>query len=96
MLNQLVLVGRIAKLPNEKNKESVIITLAVPRSFKNKDDEYEVDTLPCSLFGNVGSATLEYCKVGDMVGIKGRLAIKKDKIVIVAEKVTFLSSTSKE
>ena len=96
MLNQLVLVGRIAKLPTEKKKESVVITLAVPRNFKNKDGEYEVDTLPCSLFGNVGSATLEYCQVGDIVGLNGRLEMNKDKIVIVAEKVTFLSSTSKD
>ncbi|MDD4734446.1 MAG: single-stranded DNA-binding protein, partial [Bacilli bacterium] len=45
MLNQTVVVGRIVKDPELKETESgrkvTNITLAVPRSFKNINGEYE-------------------------------------------------------
>ena len=47
MLNQLVLVGRIAKKPElreaDNTKKYSFITLAVPRSFKNINGEYDTD-----------------------------------------------------
>lgn len=47
MLNQLVLVGRIVRKPElketETNKKYSFITLAVPRSFKNVNGEYDTD-----------------------------------------------------
>lgn len=104
MLNQIVLVGRIAKGPEmketENGKKVANILLAVPRSFKNVDGEYETDFLNCSLWDGVASNVTEYCKSGDLVGIKGRVASntyekegkKHYNLDIIAEKVTFLSS----
>lgn len=47
MLNQLVLVGRLVKKPElkeaENKKKYTFITLAVPRSFKNVNGEYDTD-----------------------------------------------------
>ena len=46
MLNQAVLVGRIVKEPELKNTDKgkvTNITLAVPRSFKNQNGEYDTD-----------------------------------------------------
>ena len=46
MLNQAVLVGRIATDPELKDTEKgkvTNITLAVPRSFKNSNGEYDTD-----------------------------------------------------
>lgn len=46
MLNQAVLVGRIVKEPEIKETERgkvSNITLAVPRSFKNSNGEYDTD-----------------------------------------------------
>ena len=47
MLNQAVLVGRIVKEPElkitESGKKVSNITLAVPRSFKNSNGEYDTD-----------------------------------------------------
>ena len=72
MLNQVVLVGRIAKGPElketEKGKKVASILLAVPRSFKNIDGEYETDFLNCSLWDGVATNVCEYCKTGDLVG----------------------------
>ena len=105
MLNQIVLVGRLVKTPEleltENGKKISIITLAVPRSFKNMNGEYDTDFLDCTLWTGVAESTTEYCKSGDIVGIKGRVQsriIEKEdgskykKMEIVAEKVSFLSS----
>lgn len=95
MLNQTVLVGRITSDPKIKEVEErkvCVITLAVPRSYKNENGEYETDFIPCRLFGSIAENTVEYCKKSDLVGIKGRIQSTDNEIEIVAEKVTFLSS----
>lgn len=108
MLNQVVLVGRLVRDPNlhktESNKTLSYITLAIPRSFKNSDGEYETDFIDCVLWEAVAKSTVEFCKKGDIIGVKGRLASrtvekedeKKYLTEVVAEKVTFLSNSKKE
>ncbi len=108
MLNQVVLVGRLVRKPelreSENGKRMSYITLAVPRSFKNMNGEYDTDFIDCLLWDNVAASTVEYCGKGDIVGVKGRLQsriVEKEtgnvnRLEVVAEKVTFLSSKSKE
>ena len=108
MLNQAVLVGRIVKDPELKNTDKgkvTNITLAVPRSFKNQNGEYDTDFISCILWKGVAESTVEYCKKGDLVGVKGRIQTRnveledetrKQYVEIVAEKVTFLSSRRQE
>ena len=100
MLNQTVLVGRLVSDPQinetEDNRKVTTITLAVPRSYKNSEGLYDTDFIPCVLWNGIAENTTNYCKKGDLVGVKGRIQIKEDKIEIVAEKVTFLSNNSKE
>lgn len=109
MLNQAVLVGRIVQNPElretESGKKITRVTLAVPRSFKNSNGEYETDFISCVMWKGVAESTVEYCKQGDLVGIKGRVQSrnyeteeekKRQIIEIVAEKVTFLSSKEKD
>ena len=106
MLNQIVLVGRIVANPEiqkgEEGKERSQITLAVPRSYKNADGEYDTDFVDCVLWGGIAENVTEYCKKGDLVGIKGRIQTnnyetkdgeKKKSTQVVAEKVTFLSTS---
>ncbi len=109
MLNQIVLVGRLVRDPQlktgEKNKQYMYISLAIPRSFKNINGEYETDFVDCLLWDGVAKSTSEYCKKGDIVGVKGRIQskvreledkTKKYSIDIIAEKVTFLSNKKAE
>lgn len=96
MLNQTVLVGRIANDFEKGENEKVVVTLAVPRSYKNAEGEYETDFIPCVLWKGIATNTLEYCRKGDLIGIKGRIQSNENKIEIVAEKVTFLSSKKTE
>ena len=107
-MNQVILVGRIVDEPTVKevnNKKVSNITLAVQRPYKNNDGIYETDFIDCSLWNATAETTAEYCKKGDLIGIKGRVQTdsyensdgKKQKTMrVVAEKVTFLSSKSKD
>jgi single-strand DNA-binding protein len=100
MLNQIVLVGRLVQDPEIKELENgnrlCYINLAVPRSWKNADGIYETDFINCIVWNNIADNVKEYCKKGDLLGIKGRIQTKQEEnkniIEIVAEKVTFLSS----
>ena len=100
MLNQTILVGRLTQdlngeLDNNERKE-VYITIAIPRNYKNENGEYDTDFIPIVLKDAIGKNVCEYCKKGDILGIKGRTeSIKEDdsyNVRIVAERVTFLSS----
>ena len=105
MLNQVVLVGRLTSNVEVKELESgkkvANITVAVPRSFKNENGEYETDFIQCRVWDAIATNTAEYCKKGDIVGVKGRLQSvveenvlgeKTYKTEVMTEKLTFLSS----
>lgn len=105
MLNQTVLVGRLVSDPELRETDNgnkvTNITLAVPRSYKNVNGEYDTDFIPCVLWKGIAENTAEYVKKGDLIGIKGHLQtrnleldenIKRQSVEIIAEKVTFLSS----
>ena len=108
MLNQLVLVGRLVRKPElreaENKKKYTFITLAVPRSFKNINGEYDTDFIDCVLWDNVAASTVEFCNKGDIVGVRGRIQTrlieqeetKKNQLEVIAEKITFLSSKKTE
>lgn len=108
MLNQIILVGRLTRDITVNKSENGIkvatITLAIPRSFKNSNGEYDTDFVDCVAFDSIAENTKEYCSKGDIIGVKGRvqsrIVEKEDKkeniIEIIAEKVTFLSNRTKE
>ena len=109
MLNQVVLVGRLTRNPElqkgEKGKQYMLVTLAIPRSFKNSSGEYETDFVDCILWDGVAKSTSSYCHKGDIVGVKGRIqsrvieqedGTKRYFTDIIAERVTFLSSKAND
>ena len=99
MLNQLVLVGKLVDTPEIntiEDRKKATITISVGRSFKNADGIYEFDNIPVVLWDGMVENATEYLNKGDLIGIKVRLQAEEDKIVVVAEKVTFLSSAKKE
>lgn len=109
MINEVVLVGRLTKDPEvmdtENGKKRASIILAVPRKFKNVDGIYETDFIRVILWNVIAINTKEYCKSGDLLGVKGRIQINSYKdsednthyvTDIIAEKITFLSSKRNE
>ena len=106
MLNQFVGVGRLVAEPSvketEDGKQVSNITIAVPRSYKNENGEYDTDFVDVVLWNGIAENTAEYCHKGDIIGVKGRIQTstyetedgeKRKSTQIVAEKITFLSSS---
>ena len=108
MLNNIILVGRLVTAPEvveiDDNKKVTSVILAVNRNFKNVDGLYDTDFIRCILWNNIAATTTEYCKVGDVIGIKGRLQSSKYEdenrvthynMDVIAERVTFLSTNKR-
>jgi single-strand DNA-binding protein len=106
MLNQFVGVGRLVAEPSvketEDGKQVSNITIAVPRSYKNENGEYDTDFVDVVLWNGIAENTAEYCHKGDIICVKGRIQTsnyetedgeKRKSTQIVAEKITFLSSS---
>lgn len=101
MLNNLVLVGRIASDLEIEETESgakvLTMVLAIQRQYKNQDGIYETDFIPVKvLAGQMQDTAVEYCRKGDIVGVKGRLQSNGGQVIVVAEKVTFLTTRKEE
>lgn len=86
MLNQAIVVGRI----NNYDAIGRIVTIAVSRSFKNINGEYETDYIPVKLWSG-STNQMDLVKIGDIIGIKGRIERTGVELRIVAEKITFLA-----
>lgn len=101
MLNQIVLVGRVTKAPemikNQDGSKFATLDLAIPRTFKNENGEYDTDFIDCTLGKGIAENICNYVKKGDLVGVKGRIQNLNNtaQLQIVAEKVSFLSSKEK-
>ena len=91
MLNQTVLVGNLVDQPQMEG-DSCYIKLAVPRSYKNENGEYETDFIIAKLWAGVATDTCKYCSKGDLMGIRGRLESNENGLELIADKVTFLST----
>ena len=109
MMNHIMLVGRLVNKPEvaetETSKQRSQITIAVPRSYKNADGIYETDFVDCILWDGIATNAMEYCNKGDLIGIRGRIQTnsyetesgeKRKSTLVVADKLTFLSSKSND
>lgn len=104
MHNMVYLIGRLCENPvskkTEKENDMCSINLAVQRSFKNEDGIYETDFIRCVLWNQIAERTCEYCKKGDLIGIKGRIQTRKyeeneeTKYIteVIVDKLSFLAS----
>ena len=86
MLNYFTLVGRITKIEQGK------VMVAIPRNYKNNEGIYDTDIISVTIKGNIGENTREYCRKGDLIGIKGRIFCLDNNLELVAEKISVLSS----
>lgn len=108
MLNNLILVGRLTReiqiYQTANGRKLGTICLAIPRSFKNVEGMYETDFIHCILWEEKAKLAADYCHKGDIVGVRGRLQSrvittsegKRHILEVVAERLTFLSSTKPE
>lgn len=97
MSNCVMLIGRLTTTPEVQDsidgKKYCIVTLAINRSYKNDEGVYETDYIPVRLEGTIATNTAEYCKQGDLVGIKGSLKQTIDgRLQVCVDKLSFLAS----
>ena len=88
-MNNVILVGRITSFEGNE------VTISVNRNYKNEDGIYMSDSIPVRLSANIGEKMKEFCKIGDVIGVKGRLE-NRGEVVVMAEKVSFVSPKKPE
>ena len=88
-MNFITLVGRITSFKGNE------VTVSVNRNYKNEDGIYMSDLIPVCLGMNMVEQMEKYCKISDMIAVKGRLE-NRGNIVVVAEKVSFIASKKAE
>ena len=78
-MNNTSIAGRLTQNPElrefEDGKKVANVTLAVGRSYKNSEGVYETDFIDCEVWGGQAESLTEYCKKGDLIGIKGTIKV---------------------
>ena len=108
MINKTLLIGRLTREPEVKKFQGdtavASFTLAVDRSFKNKDGEKEADFIPVVAWRKTAELLEKYTHKGDMLAVVGRLQTrsyeaqdgsKRYVTEVVADEVQFLSTKAK-
>ena len=76
-MNKVCLIGRITKDPEIRytanNIAVATFSLAVNRTFKNADGNYEADFINCVAFRNTADLLSKYVHKGDQLGIEGHI-----------------------
>jgi single-strand DNA-binding protein len=110
MLNKIFLLGRLGKDPESKkigDKQTHMITLplAVQKTKKDADGNYETTWVTCKAFDKTADLIAKYCKKGSQVLVEGELNINKWKnqtgefayfTEVLIGKITFLSKSNTE
>lgn len=108
-MNKVILIGRTTKGIELKYTASNVsvanFSLAVTRSFKNANGEYDSDFFNCIAFGKLAETLKNYVNKGDRLGVEGRLQTRsyqnaegKNIYVteVIVENIEFLQAKKKE
>lgn len=103
MINKSIICGRLGRDPEFKTLSSgspvCHFTLAVQRTFKDRDGKQGVDWIPVVVWGNSAEHCSRYLSKGRLVNVVGRIQVrsyedregkKRSVTEIVAEEVQFL------
>lgn len=92
MMNQVVIVGVVKDM--EPSKGTLLVE--TERNFKNSQGEYDVDRLIIDVKGKLlCEQTFERVAKEDLIGIKGRIQTDWGRTSIVAEKISFLTTSGR-
>lgn len=107
MLNRAILIGRLTKDPEVKYMQNgtpvASFTLAVDRTFKNKDGQKEADFIPIVAWRKTAELCEKYLTKGSQIAVVGRIqprsydaadGSKKYTTEIVADEVHFIGGKS--
>ncbi|MBP5835765.1 single-stranded DNA-binding protein [Candidatus Phytoplasma meliae] len=81
MINKVILVGRITKIPELKFHNGDIgyvkFTLAVNRNFGTSDEEKKTDFINCIVWRKQAENLNRYVSKGALLGIEGSIRVEK-------------------
>ena len=91
MLNLVNIVGRINYIYVEDN---ILEVKCIKQLYKGdvKSGEEEM-YIPVMLSDSIMNKTKQYCDINDIVGVKGWLKNRDGKLIVMADKLTFLTSS---
>lgn len=108
-MNVCVLVGRLTKKPELRytpgdGKPVATFTIAVNRSYKNKQGKYDADFFTVVVWGKPGENCANFLDKGHRVSVEGELrnrnyeveGVKRYVTEIIAERVEFLENKNKD
>lgn len=108
-MNKTIMIGRTtANIELKQTSSGTAVaefSIAVKRTFKNANGEYESDFFNCVAFSKLAETISRYVKKGDMLGVEGRLQTrnytnKEGRKVyvteIIVENVEFLQTKKTE
>ena len=91
MLNQVVLVGRLTRNISVNKSENGIkvatIPLAIPRSFKNVDGNYDTDFINCVVWNSQAENLCKYQSKGNLLGVFGEIRKESFEVPAVLREV---------
>lgn len=109
MINAVVLVGRLTKVPELKSTQSNIyftnFTLAVNRQSKDDKWETQADFINCIVWRAQAENLCKYQTKGSLIGVQGRIQTRtyedekgttKYITEVVCDQITFLDTKKKE
>ncbi|MFA0814731.1 MAG: single-stranded DNA-binding protein [Anaerofustis sp.] len=107
MLNKAILIGRLTRDPDVKYLQNgtpvASFTLAIDRTFKNKDGQKEADFIPVVAWRKTAELCGKYLAKGSQVAVSGRIQTrsydandgsKRYVTEVVADEVHFIGSKS--
>ena len=82
MNNQTNYIGRLVDKPKvtefESGKAVTNFTLAINRTYKNKEGNYDADFINCESWGERGKTLAEYSEKGHRIGVRGETRTYKN------------------
>ena len=92
MFNSVNLIGRINYINLENNTLEIKYTkILYENDVKIGTEEMYIPVIVSEL---MMKQTKQYCNINDMIGIRGYLKNKDDRLMVMAEKITVLSHTN--
>ncbi len=89
-MNYVIIVGRIDEIIEVSKGQ---INLVINVSYKVDDKTITNRKARVNVSNTIAENVVKYCKPKDVVSVKGYIDMEKDNNIILAEQVSFMSST---
>lgn len=81
MFNQVILIGKVKEVCEIKETingfKFLDIIVDVQRNYKNQNNEYDIDTIKCTMWKNIAEHIATIDCTGKYVFIKGRIQVRE-------------------